>query len=372
MKILHFYKTAIPESIGGIEVVIDTLARKHAQDGLDVKVLALSSHDYKDKLSINGYKLYRAKRNFEIASTGFSLSVFKKFAQLAKESDIIHYHFPWPFMDLVHLMKRPPGKPAVLTYHSDIIRQKHLLKLYRPLKRKFLNSVDRIVATSPNYLETSQVLSRFQGKTSVIPIGLEASLYKSLGLDRTQYWGERFAGKFFLFVGVLRYYKGLHILLDAMKYRDYPMIIVGAGPIEKELWDHAKRLRLTNVHFLGEISDADKCALLRLCYAVVFPSHLRSEAFGVSLLEGALFGKPLISSELGTGTSYINLDQDTGLVVPPNNSDAFRSAMDLLWENPKFAAKCGESAYRRFEQLFSADRMADSYCGLYQELLGVK
>ena len=352
--------------------MIDTIASKHAQDGLDVKVLALSPRVYKDELSINGYKIYRAKRNCEIASTGFSLSVFKIFAQLAKESDIVHYHFPWPFMDLVHFMRHPPGKPAILTYHSDIVRQELLLKLYRPLKRKFLSSLDHIVATSPNYVKTSRVLSRFQGKTSVIPIGLEASRYKSLGLDRSQYWRERFAGRFFLFVGVLRYYKGLHILLDAMRYRDYPMIIVGAGPIEKELWDHAKRLRLTNVHFLGEISDADKCALLRLCYAVVFPSHLRSEAFGVSLLEGALFKKPLISSEIGTGTSYINVDQDTGVVVPPDNSDALRSAMDLLWEDPKFAAKCGESAYRRFEQLFSADRMADSYRRLYQELLEAK
>jgi glycosyltransferase involved in cell wall biosynthesis len=66
---------------------------------------------------------------------------------------------------------------------------------------------------------------------------------------------------------VLRYYKGLHILLDAVANTDYPVVIVGAGPIEQELKDHAERLGLKNVMFVGAVDELDKVALLKLCYA---------------------------------------------------------------------------------------------------------
>jgi glutamine synthetase len=151
--------------------------------------------------------------------------------------------------------------------------------------------------------------------------------------------------KFFLFVGVLRYYKGLHILLDAAKGSNYPIIIVGAGPIETSLKRQARKHGLDHVHFLGAVSDQDKVALLSLCYAVVFPSHLRSEAFGISLLEGAMHGKPMISSEIGTGTSFINVHEQTGLVVPPSDPRAFRNAMDKLWNKPERAKSMGFSDF---------------------------
>src|SRR4051812_23759578 len=131
---------------------------------------------------------------------------------------------------------------------------------------------------------------------------------------------------------MLRYYKGLHILLEAVQGTGYPVVIVGSGPVERELKEHAARLRLKHIHFPGVLSEEDKVALLRLCYAVAFPSHLRSEAFGISLLEGAMYGKPMISSEIGTGTSYVNEHRHTGLVVPPGDPVAFREAMRRLWD----------------------------------------
>jgi len=101
---------------------------------------------------------------------------------------------------------------------------------------------------------------------------------------------------------------------------------------------------LSNIHFLGFLPDEDKVALLTLCYAVLFPSHLRSEAFGISLLEGAMYGKPLISSEIGTGTSFINIANETGFVVPPSDPLALRQAMQTLWQNPEMASEMGRKA----------------------------
>lgn len=368
IKVLHFFKTYYPDTMGGIEQFIFQLARGGGRHGIESTVLSLSEHADDHAMQIDGHKAYRAKIDFEIASTPFSFSCFKKFAALAAEADIIHYQFPWPFMDIVHFATRVK-KPTVVSYQSDIIRQKNLLKIYNPLQRRFLSSVDRIVASSPNYLASSDVLKAFKDKVSVIPIGLDKASYPQPDAERLRYWRTQFKDRFYLFVGVLRYYKGLHILIEAAKGVDYPIVIVGAGPIEAELKAQVAESGLKNIHFLGLLPDEDKVALLTLCYGVLFPSHLRSEAFGISLLEGAMFGKPMISSEIGTGTTFINIGGETGLVVPPSDAAALRQAMQYLWEHPQQAALMGQHAERRYWDYFNADKMVESYARLYRELV---
>lgn len=368
MRVLHFYRTFFPDTMGGIEQVINQIAIGANKLGVHTDVLSLTPERVTRTIEIDGYFAHRARLDLQIASTGFSASAFLRFSELAKQADVIHYHFPWPFMDVVHFATRV-RKPAVVTYHSDIIKQKYLLKLYRPLKNKFLASVDRIVATSPNYLESSNVLTKFSDKVIVIPIGLDKKTYPSPTSEQLQFWRERLGAKFYLFVGVLRYYKGLHILMEAAQGTDYPIVIVGAGPIEAELKAQATQLGLRNIHFLGHLSDEDKVALLILCYGVLFPSHLRSEAFGVSLLEGAMYGKPMISSEIGTGTTFINIADETGLVVPPSDSVALRQAMQYLWEHPQQAAEMGRRAEERYWKYFTANEMVKSYVGLYEDLV---
>ncbi|MDF0377975.1 glycosyltransferase family 4 protein [Methylophilus sp. YYY-1] len=368
MRVLHFYKTAFPDSMGGVEQVINQIAIGSQKLGVETDVLSLTTEQLPRTIELDGYRIHRARLDLQIASTGFSVSAFLRFAQLAKKADVIHYHFPWPFMDVVHFATMVK-KPTVLTYHSDIIRQKHLLKFYRPLKRKFLGAVNSIVATSPNYLATSDVLTKYKNKVSVIPIGLDKATYPVPSAERLNYWHGRVGRKFFLFVGVIRYYKGLHILLEAAKGLDYPIVIVGAGPIEGELKQQALKLGLRNIHFLGQLPDEDKVALLTLCYGVLFPSHLRSEAFGISLLEGAMYGKPMISSEIGTGTTFINIANETGLVVPPSDPAALRQAMQYLWEHPDQAAEMGRRAEERYWEHFTADQMVKSYVDLYRSLV---
>jgi rhamnosyl/mannosyltransferase len=371
MRVLHFFKTYLPDSVGGIEQVIFQLCESGAHHGIESQVLTLSANPQPAVVKLGQHEVHRARLDLQYASTGFSYSVFKQFRELAAEADVVNYHFPWPFMDLVHFCSGM-NKPSVVTYHSDIIRQKHLLRLYRPLMNRFLASADRIVAASPNYLHTSDVLQQFQDKTRVIPYGLNKAGYPQADDERMARWRQQLGDKFFLFVGVMRYYKGLHILLDALKGVDYPVVIVGAGPLEAELHAQAAALGLRNIHFLGRLGEEDKAALLQLSYAIVFPSHLRSEAFGISLLEGAMYGKPMISSEIGTGTSFINVHGETGLVVPPTDAPAFREAMRILWENPTRAAQMGLKAEARYRQLFTADEMGRKWTKLYEELLEEK
>lgn len=368
MRVLHFYKTSFPDTMGGVEQVINQIARGANKLGVKTDVLSLTPERVQRTIEIDGYLAHRARLDLQIASTGFSVSAFVRFAQLAKKADVVHYHFPWPFMDVVHFLTLVK-KPTVVTYHSDIIRQKNLLKIYRPLKWKFLGDMNRIVATSPNYLATSDVLAKYKHKVSVIPIGLDKATYPVPSSEKLDYWRNNLGRKFFLFVGVIRYYKGLHILMEAASGLDYPIVIVGAGPIEDELKQQAAQLGLRNIHFLGHLPDEDKVALLTLCYGVLFPSHLRSEAFGISLLEGAMHGKPMVSSEIGTGTTFINIGNETGLVVPPSDPVALRQAMQYLWEHPEQAAEMGRRAEERYWKHFTADQMVCSYVDLYRDLV---
>jgi rhamnosyl/mannosyltransferase len=368
IRVLHVYKTSLPESTGGVEVFIDMLCRVSAKYGVKSNVLSLTKHPSENSIEMQGYTVYQAKQDLFIASTGFSLSAFKKFKKLACEADVIHYHFPNPFADILHFICRIK-KPSLVTYHSDIIRQKWLLKLYRPLMRLFLNAVDHIVATSPNYRNSSEVLQNYRNKTSIIPVGIDVNMYPKLNQNKLDYWRKRLCEPFYLFIGAMRYYKGLHIALDAIKHTNIRLVIAGINGIEKELKQHATKYNISNVDFLGFISDEDKVALLTLCYGFVFPSHLRSEAFGLALLEAAAFGKPLISCEIGTGTSYININNQTGFVITPSSPDELKSAMQHLLDNPERAAEMGKNAKKRSGELFTADKQTKAYCELYDKLL---
>lgn len=368
MRVLHFFKTYYPDSVGGIEQVIRQMCVGSSRLGVDNTVLTLTRDQQNMQMQYEGHEIHRAPLDFELASTGFSFSAIGKLARLSKQVDLIHYHFPWPFMDMAHFFARI-DKPSVVTYHSDIVRQKNLLRFYQPLQNRFLSSVDRIVATSPNYMASSPVLKKFRHKTDVITYGLDKNIYPKPDAQKLQHWRKQCGSKFFLFVGVLRYYKGLHTLLEAAAGTDMPIVIVGAGPIEQELKQQALALGLQNVQFVGAVSEEDKVALLQLCYGLVFPSHLRSEAFGISLLEGAMYGKPMISCEIGTGTTFINRDRETGLVVPPSDPQALRGAMIELWNQPQMAMAMGQKAEQRYWQLFTADKMAERYVALYRQVL---
>jgi len=368
MRVLHFFKTYYPDTFGGIEQVICQLCRNSQRYGVTSEVLTLSRAREVDSFSWDNHRVHLAKMDFSFASMGISFDSFHRFLALAQQADVVHYHYPWPFMDMVHFATRI-GKPTVVTYHSDIVRQKILVQFYRPLQQFFLRSVDRIVATSAKYAETSDVLKKYREKTVVIPIGVDKTSYPVPSVTELQKWKSRLGDRFFLFVGGLRYYKGLRILLEAARNTGFPVVIVGSGPLENDLKSYAISKGMRNVLFLGALPEEEKVILQQICYAVVFPSNARSEAFGISLLEGAMFGKPLISCEIGTGTSYVNVHEKTGLVVAPNNPAALGEAMSFLWDNPAVAIQMGRQSEDRYWKYFTADQMTRDYINLYRALL---
>jgi glycosyltransferase involved in cell wall biosynthesis len=367
IKVLHFYKTYYPNTFGGVEQVIYQIAEGGLDKGVESTVLSLSKKSM-PAMKIGKHDSIYSKTTLEFASTPLSLSVFKDFARLAEQADIIHYHFPWPLMDIAHFVCRIK-KPSLVSYHSDIVKQKSLFRAYKPLMNAFFNSVDHIVASSPNYVASSQTLQQFKNKVTIIPYGLDERSHPEVSQEKRDEWFESFGNRFFLFIGAFRYYKGLHVLIEAAKDAPYPVVIVGSGALEAELKKQAQASNTHNIHFVGAVDDIDKAALLQLCSAIVFPSHLRSESFGITLLEGAMYSKPMISCEIGSGTTYVNIADKTGLVTPPDDPKALREAMDKLWFHPELAEELGQNAGKRYREIFTAEQMADKYIQLYKAML---
>ena len=324
--------------------------------GIESEVLCLAESPSEEPIRIGGHTVHQVQQDLRLASARFSWSILKKFKDMVDRFDIIHYHAPWPPADLLYLLAGK-HKPSVVTYHSDIVKQKFLKRIYAPLQSRFLSSVDCIVASSPNYRNTSKVLAEYRAKTAVVPFGMQERNKPDAELLSS--WKMRVGQDFFLFIGELRYYKGIDFLINAARSTNLPVLIAGKGVIDMtELPD--------NVRTLGEISDEDKECLLTLCRAFIFPSHLRSEAFGMALLEAARAGRPMISCELGTGTSFVNLANETGLVVDPGSSHALAKAMRELWDNPDAVALYGKNGRKRYENIFTAERMCEKYDEIYR------
>lgn len=367
MKILHFFKTHWPDTFGGVERVIDNIANELQKKGVESTILSLSKKPSTSKLYYNGYEIIQAKQNFEFASTGFSFTAPFKLIELASKHDVVHYHSPWPFMDICHLLSYVKT-PTVLTYHADPIGNIILQKAYTPLLNRFLSSVDKVVATSPNYMDSSPFLKQFNGKTCVIANGIVGDDNIKVPDSQILEIRRKFGNDFFFFVGVLRHYKGIQYLLEAAKATSATILIAGDGKARREFEVYKQTHSLENVHFLGEVKEADKKALLEACLAFVFPSCTRAEAYGLSLAEACRASKPMISCELGTGTSYVNQKDKTGIIIPPKNAKALADAMNHLLNNKLAAKQYGLAARKHYEANLTMEKMVAGYYDIYQDL----
>jgi rhamnosyl/mannosyltransferase len=299
------------------------------------------------------------------------LAAFVKFRKLAASSDVLHFWFPWPFADLLYHLSGT-DKPVVLTYVSDVVRQRLLGKAYAPLMWQTLKKMRVIVANCPAYARTSPILSHAEiaPKVRVIPLGIEESTYPKTGNETIlARLGLEPGEPYFLFIGVLRYYKGAHFLVAAAQRLKARIVIAGSGPELEKLKTQVAQSGISNVIFAGQVTDAEKISLIMHCRALVLPSHLRSEAFGMVLVEAAMLGKPMISCEIGTGTSFVNAHEVTGLVVSPASSEALVAAMQILWKEDALASSMGQAARVRYETMFSGPVLGKAYSNVFHEVL---
>jgi len=233
-----------------------------------------------------------------------------------------------------------------------------------------LRKVDRILVTSPNYQESSEVLRGLRDKCAVIPFGIDQTRFRTVSSESVERVRTLYGpGPWVLFVGVLRYYKGLNYLLEAIASVHARLLIVGDGPEGPALRQTAEGLGLgEKVVFVGAVPDSDLPAYYGAASVFCLPSSERSEAFGLVQLEALASGVPIVSTELGTGTSYVNSDGESGLVVPPRDASSLAGALERLVQDNALRQRLSAGARERAE-FFTAARMLADTAALYDDVL---
>jgi rhamnosyl/mannosyltransferase len=311
-------------------------------------------------------RVIQAARLSTVASTPLSPALIGHISR--QRPDITHLHFPYPIGEIGQLLCGR-GRPTVITYHSDVVRQAGILRFYAPLLRRVLARADRILVSSPAYRESSPYLRHLAARCTVVPIGIEFDRFARPRPDEAAGWRARYPGPLLLFVGRLRYYKGLNYLLAAMVDVPATLLIAGDGPEAPALRAQAQALGVAErVHFLGDVADADLPGLYQAADVFVLPSSRRSEAYGIALLEAMAAGVAVISTELGTGTSWLNQHGQTGLVVPPGDPAALAAALQALLTDEPQRRRLGQAAQARAAE-FDLSRQVEMVLAVYEEVL---
>jgi rhamnosyl/mannosyltransferase len=250
LRVLHIYRTYFPETRGGGQEAIRQLCLATQQLGVENTIFALARQPEPHVMERPEGKLIRARSWLELASCDIGAwAAFRRCRDAAAQCDIIQIHFPWPFADLLLPFIRRRNQPVVVTYVSDIVRQNDvgLGRMYAPLRRRLLGAATRVVASSPNYVNSSEILQDYREKLTCIPHCIEEAPPPDHALRER--WQKELGTDFFLFVGMLRYYKGLEFLVAAASQVKTPIVIVGEGPRGEDLRQEVQRLGLKHVHF---------------------------------------------------------------------------------------------------------------------------
>ncbi len=368
MRILQVYKDYHPV-VGGIENHIKMLSEALVQRGHQVTVLATDPTMRTHVQNIAGVHVIKAGRLATVSSAPISLRLFDWMRRL--DADIVHLHFPYPIGELAYLMFGQ-GHPMVLSYHSDIVRQKYLLQVYRPFLYRVLARARRILVSSANYIESSTYLRPLKDKCLVIPHGTDLTRFRTTDSTarRSEEIKQQYGAPIVLFVGLLRYYKGVSCLLEAMKSINAKLLVAGEGPMGPEWRAQAEQPELDGkVFFLGRVSDAELVALYHACDLFVLPAIHRSESWGAVQVEAMACGKPVVCTELGTGTSVVNQHGETGLVVAPRDTSALAQAIQTLLSDDDLRRRMGQQAQERAHSQFSLPRMVDRLADVYTDVI---
>lgn len=366
MKILHIYKDYHP-ILGGIENHLKLLAEGQAGRGHDVTALVTNPDGLRSTVATeNGVRVVRAGRLATVAST--PLSVALPWRLVRERTDVVHLHFPYPVGETAQWLLRR-GRATVITYHSDVVKQATILKVYRPVMERVLQKADAIIIGSPP-MRGSAYLAPYQEKLRLIPYGIPLARFKNPGFSEKPGFSP---DKDFtlLFVGRLRYYKGLDYLIRALTQVPRARLrVVGIGPMEAEWRGLAQETGVAErIEWLGETPDEALPAIYHSADLFVLPASHPSEAFGLVQVEAMAAGLPVVCTELGTGTTYVNLDGVTGLVAPPRDPDALATAINKLIADPARRAAMGRAAQDRVAREFDLEVMVDRVLALYGELI---
>lgn len=357
MRILHVYKDYFPV-LGGIENHIRALAEAQVRRGHTVTVLAASPDGRSHTTVRDGVRVVFAPRLATAASMPLSPGFLSALRRLP--ADITHLHAPFPLGEVSQWLSR--RRPYIVTYHADVTRPLQLLimRLYGPLFRRILREAARVLPTSAAYAATSPYLRDIVGRCTVVPLGIDPAGFTPAPAPP--------AGPFtLLFVGLMRHYKGVDVALRALaQVPGVRLRLAGEGPLRREWEALAGALNLgERVEFLGRVPEADLPVLYRSAHAFVLPATSRAEAFGTVLLEAMASGLPCLTTEVGSGTSFVVQHEQTGLVVPARDPAALAAAIRRLAQDPEGLRRMGTAGHARVLREFTLPVMVNRVEAVY-------
>lgn len=334
-----------------MESVVKDLCEGLAQKGHDVTVICSNDKSTNEEEFINGVKVIRIARTGIIFGQNINPGFLPRLLALSKGKDLVHVHCPNPQAE-TYCLSLPKETPLVATYHSDIVRQRILLKLYQPVFKKFLNRLQKIYVPTENHIIYSQFLPDFREKCELIPFGIKEDFLKTT--NENLKWAQdlrREHGPYALFVGRLVGYKGINFLIEAAKNFKQKVLIVGAGPEKINLEKKIKKLGLEGqVELLGKVVDpAQFVGLFHGCEMLVLPSITPNENFGVVQLEAMACSKPVVTTNIKSGVPVVGEKGKTCLIVEPCDSNQLANAMNMIFNNPELKSVLGKAGRKRFE-----------------------
>lgn len=359
-KVLHIPNYYNPH-IGGIEQTAEDIV--DSLKGITENKVICFNGDKKTSFDeVNGVSVTRCGKKITILSQGIAPDYNKNLKKIFKEykPDYVIFHYPNPFVShyLLKYLKKNKQIKFILWWHSDIVKQKLVRKLFEGQNKKLLKRADTIIATSPNYVLGSKYLTTYKDKVHVIPssVGVHQANIDVVN-NKINEIKENNKGKKIIFaLGRHVKYKGIEHLVKASKYipDDYMIYIGGKGPLTDELMEMSKNdFKIT---FLGKMKNEDLEAYLSACDVFAFPSVTKNEAFGLALAEAMLHHKPAVTFTIpGSGVNYVNLNGETGIEVANGDEKAFAEAIIKIASNDDLKNTYGENAYNRVMTLFSKD-----------------
>ncbi|MCA3255320.1 MAG: glycosyltransferase [Alphaproteobacteria bacterium] len=365
MRISHIGKYYPPDQ-GGIESVTQTLAEGMAAAGHDVEVVCFGAAS--ESYVANGVRVVRCRELARPASQPLAPGYLLAAIRSARWADVVHLHYPNAFAALV-LASGVLNSPTVIHWHSDVVDKGALGALLRPLETRSLRRATRIIATSQAYLDASAPLAPFRDKTVPIPIGIPSprpNPEAAIPAPIAAFIGGR---RYVFALGRMTAYKGFEHLIDAASdLPDDVCVVIGGGG---ELLDvHRERVARqglsSRVLLPGRLSDEATTALFRQAALFCLPSVLRSEAFGVVLLEALSQGVPLVTTAVpGSGMSWVNRDGVTGFVAPVGDPAALAAACNRILDDPATGSRLASEARARFQAEFTAETFVERVGNLY-------
>ena len=365
MHVLHIGKYYEP-NLGGIENHMYNLCHELKKD-IKVTALVYNTTNRTEIYTDRGVKVYKIATLAKFRSQPLALQMKKFVKELSEDADIIHIHTPNPLAEYA-LVTSNINKPIVVSYHSDIVKQKLLLKAYMPYGLKLLDKADAIIAGSRKYANSSSILKRYRNKLRIIPLGIDPNISKHFSNEDVLKIKHKYGDKIVLFAGRLIYYKGVEYLIEAFREcQEYSLLIIGTGDLENKLIKKVKDLNLKNVYFLGKVKNL--IPYYQACDIFVLPSIERSESFGVVQLEAMACNRAVICTEINTGTSFVNKNKETGFVIKPQNSSELTKAIKFLFNHPTIRIQYGKNARKRVLKFFTIKNNTKENLKVYKDVL---